>query len=376
MTSIESIIKSAEQDAQFEKIKSIIKKVPDINAALVQNELSKAFLSALENKNLERIKFLADNGFNIEWRDIDNDTTFTKAVRFGNLDVVKYLITKSYKLTSSEREFLLTEANKRGYVEIFKFINNYGESDNYVKNNSHLLKAALDNKDLEMAKILIENGADINFQYNHMGSALDHFAGFNHKDLTIVKFLLQNGANIYRPVRYVTICDKTELYYDMLKLLYENGAKIEVLNKEERLDVSMIEFLISKRKKPNYLKRDEGVENVRGLNDYLILNAKIPDAVSFLLKHGCDVNYVCPYTGDTALILASKSLALDSVRILISHGAKVGYVNNDGHNALFYAQEASTLVGKYRDDYDNVGYMKESYELNNKKREIIKLLSR
>jgi len=328
-------------------------------------------------------------------------TSLMEAVKNDNLYEVIYYIRrgKFELLTKQEREYLLNEAIKRGRNEIIKIIKtNIGIN--------RLLKRALDNKDLEMAKILIENGADVNIlYYEAYSSALEHFA--NTESLIVVKFLLENGANTDKPLRCHPGLMGSEISYDIFKLLYENGAKIQLNFDYEKKDVCMIECIISKRKKPNYVKREEGIENFHNLNDYLILNAKIPGAVSFLIKHGCNVNYVCPYSGDTALlrsvemndsvelllkngananyvhprsgdtalILSAKSLSFDSVRTLFRYGSKVGYVNNDGHNALFYAQEANTLVREYRNDYDNAGYMEESSELKRKKREIIDLLS-
>jgi len=102
-----------------------------------------------------------------------------------------------------------------------------------------------------------------------------------NKNSETIKFLLEDERSNYN----------SKIYYDMLKLLSENDVKIDASYAEERLDVRMIEFILKKRK-PNYVKRDEGVEKFSNLNDYLIHKANIPKAVSFLLKHGCDVEYL------------------------------------------------------------------------------------
>jgi len=66
----------------------------------------------------------------------------------------------------------------------------------YNKYNDSSLHYAVRIKDnLEIVKLLIENGANINIQNNYLTSSL-HNAVFLIDNFEIVKLLIENGANI------------------------------------------------------------------------------------------------------------------------------------------------------------------------------------
>ncbi len=113
------------------------------------------------NQSLEACQLLVENGVDPnEYGDGD-----VLALHNASNEVSKYLISKG------------ADVNKIGYEECTPLM-----YEVYMHNYENI-------------KLLIENGADVNYQRNHDGYSSLHWAA-RKGDLEIVKMLLMHGANI------------------------------------------------------------------------------------------------------------------------------------------------------------------------------------
>jgi len=179
------------------------------------------------------------------------------------------------------------DCNKNKIKEILKCCGPDTAASHY--GNEALIRAA--DRDcgqlLEVVKLLVENGADINAVYNHGNTAL-HKAAYNNRNLEIVKFLVENGADINRANKY----GDTALHI----ALYSHIA----------------------------------IHNNRNL-----------EIIKFLVENGADIN-IAGNQGDTALHLAASYRCLEIVKFLVENGADINTANNKGQTALWGANKEIT----------------------------------
>ena len=148
----------------------------------------------------------------------------------------------------------LFEASQNGHAEVVQLLIRYGADVNKdceieVQDENRLLghnegatssfhyvtplHIAVMHKQLETAKILIENGAEVNVDVGYRSGFTPLFSAVNEKLFEIAKLLIQNGAEINSEERELTLLqiaiDDKDL--NMVKLLVENGANTHQLLK-------------------------------------------------------------------------------------------------------------------------------------------------
>jgi ankyrin repeat protein len=172
---------------------------------------------AAEKGYLEIVKFLVDNGANINTSD---NLPLVAAAQFGHLEVVKFLIANRPAAHAKDSNAVMASALK-GHLEVVKFL--VEKEFDIHAGKEQALRLSVKSGHLEIAKFLITKGADI---------TIDNYAPLKfiiqEERVEIVKFLIERGFDIAidnnAPLKLSAECGHTEF----LKFLIERGVDIHV----------------------------------------------------------------------------------------------------------------------------------------------------
>ena len=183
-----------------------------LDAIGLNNDLNKAFFSAVMNRDLLLMKKYLKEGADINY--IDQETKLTAisyASYSGDIEVVKFLICSGANI--------------------------HGDSQNP---NSPIYFAIL-NDNIQIVTLLLDNGVDPNFTWDEGGGTLLTNAAQMGK-LEVVKLLIEKGANI----NYCGKGKHSPLYrsvvhgrYDVMEYLLGRGA---ILNKNDKITLNELQW--------------------------------------------------------------------------------------------------------------------------------------
>ncbi|OQB68781.1 MAG: Phosphocholine transferase AnkX [Spirochaetes bacterium ADurb.Bin133] len=193
-----------------------------------------------------------------------------------------------------------------------KNIKNSELSGKTVEELNILLENAIKTRDIDAINGLLKTDVDVN---NTSGSSWGYtplcYAVYL-KNIDIARLLIESGANVNKisingetPLKIACSAYKLPPIDDMVKLLLDNGADLNI-----------------------YDKGKDGPLHCAAMYNQ-------PEAVKLLVQNGADVNVKGNY-GRTPLIYSASSARLpEMVKFLIDSGADVNATNDSGENALF-----------------------------------------
>ena len=353
---------------------------------------------AVKNKNLNMIKILLNNNFDLK----RESYILSYAIENSDENIVKYLVENgadmySYEITALYQavlnlnpklvEYFLDKGasiEKAGGTDVYgnimmaaagsKFNNSNDKSpvdltllEKSAENSAKIMQMIIDKVDkklindslegktpliiavgnsyIDTAKILIENGANINAVDIEGWSALSY--AVNNGDIEIAKLLLENKAKIKDELLIAIKSPIVESSINIMKLLIDNKANINYADEDEFTplntaietgNMELTKFLITNGANVNSLMQD-GVS----LIGYAIAQNNM-DLLQILIENGANVNYtVGDSWADTPLNTASR-LGLDNVvRILLTRNVDINAVDINGNTALHTAALNSQL---------------------------------
>lgn len=171
----------------------------------------------------------------------------------------------------------------------------------------------------EGASILLNSGASINNRDDYLHAAIQR------GDLNIIKLLINKGIDINQLPKengyYTDYKGKSALAYsiikrnvDIVKLLLLNDADINI-DKEPILHLALIYY--------EYYEYGYKKKNILNI-------------IKLLLDAGVDID-IRNYFGTTPLIETIKEGYIDAIKLLIEYGADVNYADKEGKKPLYYA---------------------------------------
>ncbi len=318
----------------------------DHEVGLGTNAFIEAIKMAIITKDLKIIKYFIENGAYVNMTDEIGNPGILYAVEADDLELIKYLLENG--------------ADKKRHI-------NYAFS------------AAVKHGKKEIAEVLLEKGADIDYRASASDwSILMSAANVGNKEM--VEFLLEQGADVnisdYSGITALSLALRNR-YFDIVNILIKHNAKINMQQCLEDLKYALgdyspevIEFLIPIIIIPeNYVKIfntiftygnerilllfiqrgldvnaiDEDGQNLlmRGLR--IFKNCSTPSLkseylkmIEVLLQNGADVNFV-DRRGNTSLMLIINHNSPSTIKLLIDYGANVNIKNNSGDTALTIA---------------------------------------
>lgn len=353
---------------------------------------------AVKNKNLNIIKILLNNNFDLKRESYilsyameNSDENIVKYLVENGADMYSYEITALYQavlnLNPKLVEYFLDKGasiEKAGGTDVYgnilmaasgsKFNNNKNISavdlkllESLSQNSAKIMQMIIDKVDkkfindslegktpliiavgnsyIDTAKILIENGADVNSVDFEGWSALSY--AVNNGDIEIAKLLLENKVKIKDELLIAIKSPIVESRINIMKLLIENGANINYTDENgfnplniaiESGDMELTKFLITNGANVNSLMQD-GVS----LIGYAIAQNNM-DLLQILIENGANVNYTGGDSWANTPLQTASRLGLDNVvRILLTRNADINAVDMNGNTALHTAALNSQL---------------------------------
>jgi len=256
----------------------------------------------MSNDNIQQLKNMINNGFDIDMIIEDQHTPLTLAVFKNISEVVKFLV-------------------KEG-ADVNKF-----DLDGFVP-----LDEAINNQNIEMVEFLVDNGSDINIIHPYnlctegallvtpLRIAARHKS---NKSIEIVKTLVKKGGYINNTLDFDRFGDvknniSTSPLFDAIEegdlemvkfLVDECEAKVNVVNEDSNSplfvacrtnDIEKVKFLVQRGANLDPVRDDEvSCLFSRGGDDGEI--AMNPDILKFLLREGIDLNVPYEQGGNVPL---------------------------------------------------------------------------
>ena len=170
---------------------------------------------ASKYNNKEIVEYLINIGVNVNDENYDGYTALLYAYDNDNIEIMKLLINAG----ASVDDILFESICKDGFTELVKMIIDKGKS---VNSNKRLLPSVSMKGDLDVIKLLVEAGIDIN-SYN--GRAINqtalYYACFcGHKE--IVEYLLEHNAEIHNALTIASY----KGHKNIVEILIKNGANV------------------------------------------------------------------------------------------------------------------------------------------------------
>lgn len=353
---------------------------------------------AVKNKNLNMIKILLNNNFDLK----RESYILSYAIENSDENIVKYLVENgadmySYEITALYQavlnlnpklvEYFLDKGasiEKAGGTDVYgnimmaaagsKFNNSNDKSpvdltllEKSAENSAKIMQMIIDKVDkklindslegktpliiavgnsyIDTAKILIENGANINAVDFEGWSALSY--AVNNGDIEIAKLLLENKAKIKDELLIAIKSPIVESRINMMKLLIDNKANINYTDENgftplniaiESGDMELTKFLIKNGANVNSLMQD-GLS----LIGYAIAQNNM-DLLQILIENGANINNTNGDSWANTPLQTASRLGLDNVvRILLTRNADINAVDMNGNTALHTAALNSQL---------------------------------
>ena len=303
---------------------------------------SAMFVEYASNGDIAKMQNALNNGTDINSKDPSGMPALFIAVEKNQLSATKFLLENGAypDITDKENDTPLMRAMYYNRPEIAKLLIEYGANVNTSYNDDFVLTWATFNNYTDIVRLLIEKGANIEC-YNPVGCTPLIIA--SNGNYEICEFLIQNGADVNARRSKTSNKDWTSLMYasyysklDIMNLLLENGALIDI--------------------------------RTPSLHSAYLIAAQYgtPDAVELLINNGAELNCT-DSDGDSALICAAKYEQTDNIKLLIEYGVDINIRNKDGKRAIDYAKEKRISDAcKMLSNPDNYGYATRKINLNKK----------
>jgi ankyrin repeat protein len=198
---------------------------------------------------------------------------------------------------------------------------------------------------LELVRLILENGGDINFQNEVTGeTALINSSKAGHFE--IVKFLIKNGANINakdNKGNTALLCGCTKGHLDIVKMIREYASS----DSKEMNDCLIFASYSGNKELINFLINSYNV-NINAFEEHgktALMVATMSgnsEIIRILLDHGASIN-INDKTRRNALMLSVQAGNLELAELLIQKGADVNNKDYKGISPLMFAAKSGHL---------------------------------
>ncbi|MCJ1463344.1 hypothetical protein MMC07_001951 [Pseudocyphellaria aurata] len=329
---------------------SMVQKLLDAGAEVnvLKGRWQTALRAALVGGHADVVEILLDHGADMELRRENSESALQMGVESGNPSIVKTLLENGANamLDESEKLHPLILASTQGSVAMVKEllsagarVNIHGEMRPYYgPKDTSPIHAAIAGNYLDVIKLLLSHGADIENNVEGLGTPLSVAASKGHAD--IVRLLLSAKANAIDGVALFRAVEKGSV--EIAQELLAAGSKAEPVLASACREGSlpMIELLLEKiydgEKPETVIDEAFAVQDLDDSVVRLLLEYTYPTMTRFIQvcaagsvasleimldEGGIDINGQGGANGDYPLQVAALHLQVEVVRLLITSGA-------------------------------------------------------
>ncbi|WP_264336309.1 MULTISPECIES: ankyrin repeat domain-containing protein [unclassified Wolbachia] len=299
--------------------------------------------SAASLGDLSKVATLLKHNSYTDTRDHNGQTPLHYAIQSGNTEVAKYLIDHGANLNVHDNYYQKTNTK---YV--------------YYKTPLHY---AIESGNIEIAKYLIDRGANPNIQDAYSKTPL--YSAIYSGNTEIVNYLLDHNADPNSKSYYTfPLLAAIKLgHAEIVKSLVEHGADLGIKNTSAQ---TLLHYAIELKHTEiaKYLI-DRGIDvDTRDISSgksplHFAMHMKNMEVVKYLIEHNADIDIQDSY-GLTPLHLAVDLGNKEIIEHLVEKGANVNVQDNDGWTPLVHAVRHGKLdtieyLIKNKADVDVVG---------------------
>lgn len=330
-------------------------KIQDFNLLMLENDQNLNILNESGNsilhetvnyRNLKMTKYLIEKfeGINLNIPNVNESTPLHLASEYGYQEFVELFLKNGAKpfVKNKNGNTPLHLASKSGNVEICRLLL---EAETELLDEPNLdfitpLGFAVQYQKKEVAKFLIEKGANINITDIEGNSLLYWAAKNDYKD--IVELLIRNGAkiNIVEKDGWTVLAWAIEKNYpDIVDLLIDNGVDIFQRHQEQNTLLHWSAYWgyqqISEKLLKKGLNPNSPNQYLETPIHYIALNGN-PNLGSLLIQNGGNTNYI-NFLSATPLHYASAKNNIEIMKLFIKNQANVNAKTEIGATPLHWA---------------------------------------
>lgn len=276
---------------------------------------------------------------------VQSDVSLAEACSGGHVGVVKKLLDegRSVNETTEEGESLLSLACQAGYYELAQVLlaMRANVEDRGMKGDCTPLMEAASTGHVEIVRLLISHGADVNAQSSSGNTPLMYACAGGHEDVVLV--LLEAGANVedHNENGHTPLMEAASAgHVGVAKILLEKGAGINTHSnefKESALTLAcykghleMVRFLLEAGADQEHKTDEMHTALMEASMDGHVEVARL------LLNSGAQVNMPAD-SFESPLTLAACGGHVELAMLLLERGAKIEEVNDEGYTPLMEA---------------------------------------
>lgn len=371
----QSYFESKQFDAAISAFQGFLDKYPASSIApstkqmierVQQAKKNRALFEAIKKTDVEQVKLLIAEGADVDakWGDVYNKnegehtskwwhmerTPLWHAVHAGKIEAVKLLVEAGADVNAGGWPPLCRAVDENN-TAIAEYLIDHGANVNAYPIDDGwgpLQETAAVSKSVEMAKLLIARGADIN---SEIYPALSIAINSERKDLC--EFLIQSGADVngkdrwgHTPLHYAIRSDDS----DFMNILIANGAEVNIKHPggyspyytHSAGETLLQHAALTGRTEAVKLLLEAGADiSAKDDRGRTVLHRAAEladrDIVELLLDKGDRIDEKDDESGFTALHHAARFGNKSAAEVLIARGADINTRDNQGHTPLYFA---------------------------------------